>query len=764
MSQQNNMKNIEKNLTNMKNMLNVSLVDILIPDIKSHKNENVKKMLDVVKDKPEMYLSLLMVSIFHKNKEIVELILDKYFTSEIAEPYVNPQFLFNAILPENSKNKLTDPKNNYLEEICPYSVMAGIGGDVDIFQILCKKNLINNYNINNSGIIGLTKKYKNIFCSNIIGACSYYGNDQLLEFILNNYRQYLDININTIEKKSKNSKFHFSKEFSDFSPIFLGIVGISSDKKILSILKVLEEFRANFESKDFNENNIIHIATKEKKILSLKFLVESLGFKNIINEYNSNNETPYIIAQKMKNKEMIDFFGKYLKEGEDEDIIKKNMEELINEDNKRKNKKKNKKDKNKKNIFHMLNSNEYEETLVSQEEKLEAKKDEENNSNELNEKNEDNFSDKEEEKENEEENEEIEEKNNNYDNKRNNEYYSYKDKKKKNKYNYKDNKKYENYNNNNDNKAYNNYDKYTYNTYDKYNQYNNKNYYNDNYKYKNNNKNYENNYDYNNNYYNDYYYEPNNNWENKKRKKGKFNNKENKNKKDLYQKEFKGKGLAIEINIEGDKNINKEDVNNNEGKKDKNIEIENEIQKNNEEINNNNQNISTNINNNNENNITIKEKEEEKNNSEEEEEEYSYSEEDFLSHHSEKKEEKDEEKKIEIIKYNELLKKYIEIERRVNELEKEKKELNKCIKKIYLAQYKNKQNIPSNEPNINSLMVLTNNELEKKDKLIVKLKSEAKMADLSDIKNFEKEKLKEYKNFYNKNLKIINDTLKKNEK
>jgi len=379
MSKENDMKNLEKNITNMKNMLNVSLVDLLIPDIKSHKNDNVIKMLDIVKDKPEMYLSLLAVAIFHKNKKIVELILDKYFTSEIEEPYINTQFLFNAILPENSKNKLTDSKNNYLEEICPYSVMAGIGGDIDIFQILCKKNFINNYNINNSGIIGLSKKYKNSFFSNIIGACAYYGNDKLLKYVLENYRQDIDINNNTTEKKSKNSKIHFSKEFSDFSPVFLALISNQNDKKIVEILKIFEEFHSNFEIKDFNENNIIHIATKEKKILCLKFFVESLGLKNIINEYNMNNETPYIIAQKNKNKEMMDFFGKYLEEEEeDEDTIKKYMEELINEDNKRKNKIKNKKTKNKKNDVHLLNSNEYEETLTFKEEKIEDKKEEEN--------------------------------------------------------------------------------------------------------------------------------------------------------------------------------------------------------------------------------------------------------------------------------------------------------------------------------------------------------------------------------------------------
>ena len=109
-----------------------------------------------------------------------------------------------------------------------------------------------------------------------------------------------------------------------------------------------------------------------------------------------------------------------------------------------------------------------------------------------------------------------------------------------------------------------------------------------------------------------------------------------------------------------------------------------------------------------------------------------------------------------------MYKKYLEKERMVNNLEKEKTELNKSIQKIYLDN--NKKNIPNEEQNIKSLLDLTNNELEKKDKIISKLKNEAKMADLSDINNFQKDKLKEYKNFYSKNLKIINDTLKSFEK
>ena len=136
---QNELKNLDK-ISNMQNMLNLSLIDMIIPDIKSNKNENVIKMLDIVKDKPDAYLNLLLVSIIHRNKKIVELILEKYFTTEITNPYINAQFLHNAILPENSTNKLKDSKNNYIEEICPFAIMAGIGGDIGVFKILFSKN------------------------------------------------------------------------------------------------------------------------------------------------------------------------------------------------------------------------------------------------------------------------------------------------------------------------------------------------------------------------------------------------------------------------------------------------------------------------------------------------------------------------------------------------------------------------------------------------------------------------------------------------
>ena len=759
-----------KNLDKMKNRLNVSLIDILIPEIKSNQNENVIKMLDIVKDKPDAYINLLSVAIFHKNLKIVELILEKYFTSDIEEPYINSYFLYNAILPESSKNKLTDNKNNYSEEICPFAVMAGIGGDVGIFKCLCQKNLINNYNINNSGIIGLTKKHKNAFFSNIIGACAYYGNEKLLEYILSNYRSELDININTTEKKTKNStKFHFSKEYSGYTPVFLGVGGFISDKKTLDILKIFEEYSANFESKDFNENNIIHIATKEKKIMTLKFLVESLGLKTIMNENNLNNETPYILAQQSKNNEIINFFNSY--NTEDENLIKQNLDELIKEDTKKKNRKKNKKQKNKNDNLTLLNSSEYEETLGFNQEKQEEEKNEiENENNDNNEQiEEENYiSDK-----IEEEKEDVnEQKNEKY------KYSDYNSKKYKNKKDnyygkklYDDNDKYSN--------SYKKYDDYKYdNKYIKYNSGNNLYYNKSNSIYnkdtfKKSKSNYDFNNDYNNkykkgNYYNnnknEYYdYNTKGNRGSKREQREKYNNNNKKSwsNKDNYYINKKPKGIAVEINGTEYDNQNS---NNNYGNTEKSA-ININTKENSNDVNNENNKTEDkkNINqNNNENNILSKEKQKEDENLEEEEEDdYSYSEEDFLSQ-SDKKEKEVRILNLSLSEYNELQKKCLEAEIKVNILEKENLELSNCIKKIYIENnHKIDQNIPNEEININSLMTLTNEELNKKDKFIKKLKTEAKMVDLSNIKKIHKEELKEYKNLYNKNLKIINDALKK---
>ena len=71
MSIPNDLSTYEK-MANMKNLLGGSFVEILKQNIKSQQNENVKKMLDIAKEKPDAYIELLSVAIFHHNKGIIE--------------------------------------------------------------------------------------------------------------------------------------------------------------------------------------------------------------------------------------------------------------------------------------------------------------------------------------------------------------------------------------------------------------------------------------------------------------------------------------------------------------------------------------------------------------------------------------------------------------------------------------------------------------------------------------------------------------------
>ena len=324
MSSPNDLKTFEK-ISSMKNMLGVSLIDMLKPNIKTKQNDNVIKMLDIVKDKPEAYLELLSVAIIHKNFEIMKLIIDKYIFSDLENPYINALSFYNSILPDNSSNKLVDSTNNYIDVVCPYALMAGIGGDIKIFNYLLKHHLISDLNI--QGAIGFSKKFKNVIISNIIGACSYYGNDELLEYLLKNHRSELDINLFCSEKKTKNTKIRFSKELTGSIPAILACAGPSTDEQTIKILKILEDYKVNFEKKNCNNDNIIHTAVKANKINTLKFLINSLGLKDIMNESNNDNLTPFGIAKQMKNQELISFFDSF--EENDENQIEEKLKQLM---------------------------------------------------------------------------------------------------------------------------------------------------------------------------------------------------------------------------------------------------------------------------------------------------------------------------------------------------------------------------------------------------------------------------------------------------
>ena len=124
------------------------------------------------------------------------------------------------------------------------------------------------------------------------------------------------------------------------------------------------------------------------------------------------------------------------------------------------------------------------------------------------------------------------------------------------------------------------------------------------------------------------------------------------------------------------------------------------------------------------------------------------------------KEEEDKEIKINLEDYENLSKKYSDLENRIKTLEKEKSQLTSCLAKLYLDnKSKNEYEVNPNEENINDLMYLANKELSDKNKIINDLENKLTMLDLTNINHFSVEKLKKYKDFYTKNLQIVNNAM-----
>ena len=780
-----NLNTLEK-MTSMKNMFGNSIIEILKPNIKSHQNESVIKMLEIAKDKPDTYMELLSVAIFHRNFEIIKYMVEKFSITESDSPFMSALSFYNSILPDNSEFKLNDARENYNMIQCPFVIMSGIGGDVEIFKYLSKKNLISNKD--ETGIIGLSKKLKNSFYSNIIGACCYYGRIELLEYLLKNNK--FDLNFVTSEKKSKAGRVGYSKEYLGLTPAMLAVVGNISDENTVKILKILNNYNCKFTGFDHNKDNILHLATKNKKIETAKYLVDELNLKELMGNTNKDGNTPLSLAQKLNNEIFINYYSD--KEKIDEKQIEENLKELINESNKIKdkyNKKKSKKNKNQDEPS-LLNSTEYEETL--KEIKPSKNKNKKKNYSTHN---------------------DVEE-----------EYEEPKYKKPK-----KTNDDEENYN------VSNNSEKLRALL--------------ENPKPKKKKEKKENKTEINNNINkekNEIKVEEEKKVEIKEEKKekkeiknnimpeeleegfiiglGSKNKKNKKNKKNREEKEKERENelkkqeeeklrlqqieeeekrkkeeeerIAREKEIEEQKRleeIRKKEIEEEEREKERIRKLKEEEEREKERI----RKLKEEelkekerIKKLKEEELKLKqkqkeeeekkqrelkelqerqakEKEAEKKESSEEKEEseddddYS-SEKNFLSEHEETKEKEKEQKYVSKEEYDNLSKKYIELDRRLTSLEKEKEEMSTLLRTLFLQNKTNKQ-IPSSankEENINDLMTLANKELEMKNNIIHNLEGKVSKLDLRNVKEFSNQQLKEYKDFYTKQLKVINDALK----
>ena len=808
-------------LNKMPNVKNILGLELLKQNIKSKQNDDIKNYLSSI-DKPEIYLELLSIAIFHRNFEIIKLMVEKFNIKNTFFFDMNASSFYNSILKDDSKDKITEGKDIYIDVQIPFVLMSGIGGDIEIFKYLLNHKLISDKN--QTGIIGLSKKFKNIFNSNIIGACAYYGNNKLLEYLLKNYKNDLDVNVTTTEKKSRNTKPNILKEFQGCTPCLLAVEGPSSDATTLETLKILNNHKANFGVNDFNEDNILHLATKAKKIETAKFIIDTLKLKDLISEVNKDKYTPLSLAQHLNNDAFITYYSDLNEIDEKE--IQDNVNELIESSRttvirqSKKSKKKNKKKGKNRDIPALLNyssenkeSTEAEKNINKEEnnnnknenesqKEINSKQNEEsqNNKNDLNEKD-----DKKEEEikdKNEGKNNQIEEETKNEDNKIDSKNDENKEeskkeetkeeikKEKKEKKQNKKSKKMENIQTIEQQE-----DEFIIGLNIKKNKKNKK------LKKENNDS-------------------PNKEKENDENKKEEKTNDNNKSEKLKYkskkekridkdEEEIRKKKEEEEKRKKEQEEIERENERKEEEKRRK--EEEEKRRKEEEEKRRKEEEEKKRI----EEEEKRKKEEEEKRKKEEkekrkkeleekkrieeeekrkkeiedkrkkEEEEKRKKEEEEKKRIEEeekrKKEEEEERDKISVSvddnidnfsseKYEDILQvneedyeklnqKYIELGKKIENSEKEKEYLNSLLIKMIVENKKNQEK-SNKEQNINDLIYLSNKELEDKNRIINDLEEKLAMTDLTDINNFPKEKLEKYKEFYTKNLKIINDLIK----
>jgi len=758
-------------MANMKNMLGGSFIEFLKPNIKTKQNDSVLKMLEIAKDKPDTYLELLAVAIFHKNFEIIKYMVEKFNITEADVPPMNALSFHNSIFPDNSPNILKDVKDNYNEVNCPFVIMSGIGGDINIFNYLLDHKLFSDKT--QTGAIGLSKKLKNIINSNVIGACAYYGKNELLKHLLSNFKNEFDINFASSERKSKIGRVGFSKEYTGYTPCMLAIVGPCEDKQTIEVLKILKAYNAAFNKEVFNKDNLLHLCVKSKKIETAKYLIEELKLVDLIDETNKDGHTPLSLSQNLNYAEFISYFGK--DNEKDEKEIEQAVQDLINEsDQKNKgNSKRSKKNKKKNNdLPALLNvSEEYQETLkvgknqtssgrntyssntyssTNNREKLHALFD----SQKPKKKKKEVKAEKEEKKVEEEPKEEIVKE----DEKETKE--EEKEEEKEVPKEHRKSKKVQSIETQGD--------EFIIGLNTKKNKKNKKK------KEENNNINKEK--------------EKEKEEEEKKRKeeeerkieedKRKKEEEEERRRKEEEEEEERRRKEEEEENRrreeEEERRREEEEKRKREEEEKRRLEEEEEERRRKEEEEERKREEEE------EKRKKLEEeekrkklkeeeerkKEEEKKNKKgenEEEEEEESGEEDFLGEKNEDKKEKNNiNQKMSGKEFDDLSKKNMELERKITSLEKEKEELAQCLKKLYLLNKSNSK-IPissNNEENINDLMFLANKELENKDNIIHDLEDKVSKYDLANIKNFSKEKLKEYKDFYSKNLNIINEAMK----
>lgn len=119
----------------------------------------------------------IKTAILYQNVEIFKALLEKNQINfkeliKVNSSVIRSDMRFNTEL----KKEISE---NYNDVEIPYLILAAAGGDLTIFQSILNKGgdaLL-------TGHVALSRKKKNSFNSNILGAAAYFGNHELIKFI-----------------------------------------------------------------------------------------------------------------------------------------------------------------------------------------------------------------------------------------------------------------------------------------------------------------------------------------------------------------------------------------------------------------------------------------------------------------------------------------------------------------------------------------------------------------------------------------------------
>ncbi len=269
----------------------------------------------------------------NENYPFTRNMLEKFKLEHVSQ--INPATIKNERPNKlGSENVSLENKELYSEVDCPLIIQAAVGGDLEIFKYI---HLINPSSINLIGHITLSRKHKNSVLTNVLGAAAYYANVNLVHYILEKHLSSVNINFKAQEKKAKlksAKNVGLIREYTDYSPAFLSIVGEGSEDEIIKIVNLLDSYGANLLLTDWNKNNLLHLSAKTNKRDLSRFLVEEKKFDKLINDLNKEGESPYSLTN---DENLRDFLKTYMTTI---DTIEDDLNELIQETEKKKNKKK----------------------------------------------------------------------------------------------------------------------------------------------------------------------------------------------------------------------------------------------------------------------------------------------------------------------------------------------------------------------------------------------------------------------------------------